>query len=331
MSQPRQEIAHHLLGASEAAAALGLHPFKAPLTLWLEKTGQLPRFEGNEHTTWGNDVEPALREWFCREFNATIWVPPASLISAEHPWMRATPDGIVLADPVLSGTEIVEPSYPLHWRSGFEAKNAGWRSAHRWGEPGTDEVPVEYLIQCQQGLCVTGVDSWHLVASIGGTPPAVYEIARDDELIGMIVEGGAAFMRHVEDGTPPPIDGTDAWAGYVREKYPWASDDYVKAGPGEELLVTEWKAVTAELDRLERAESELKNRIASAIGPASGMETSLGRVHFKPRKGGPDYKAALEALAAADGLTRDDLATLLSDNQRRESRPLVRPRGWASK
>jgi putative phage-type endonuclease len=320
----RQEIAHDLLGASEAAAAIGLSPFKAPIALWLEKTGQSPSFEGNTATVWGADIEPALRQWYAREFDCAVWVPPASIISAEHPWLRATPDGMVLVD-----VEDLGPD-PASWSRGLELKNAGWRQAHRWGEPGSDEVPVEYLVQCQQGIHVTGVDAWHLVASIGGAPPSVYEVRRDEELIGMIVEGTRAFMRHVADGTPPPIDGTDAWADYVRAKYPWSSDDYVKAGPADELLVTEWKAVSAELARLERAEAELKNRIAAAIGTASGMETSLGKITYRPRRGGPDYKAAFEGLAKDAELSDQERADLLAIHQRRDSRPLVRPRAWST-
>lgn len=321
----RQVIAHELLGASEAAAALGLHPFKAPLTLWLEKTGQVPRFEGNEASAWGLDVEPALREWYVREFDCAVWVPPVSLVSAEHPWMRGTPDGLVLVDATAQGDD------PANWSRGFEGKNTGWRQAHRWGDSGTDEVPTEHLIQAQQNMEVTKLDVWHLVASIGGASPVLYQIQRDEELIGMIVEGGRAFMRHVADGTPPPIDGTEAWADYVRVKYPWSSDDYIPARPEDELLVTAWKAATAQLAHLERYESELKNRIAVVIGSASGMETSLGKITYRPRRGGPDYKAAFEGLAKDAELSDQERADLLATHQRRDSRPIVRPRAWSTK
>lgn len=320
----RQVIAHELLGASEISAALGMNPYKAPLTLWLEKTGQLPRFDGNEATTWGLDVEPALRAWFVREYHVPVWVPPESLVSAEHPWMRGTPDGLVLRDAYAA------PGDPANWVSGFEAKNTNWRAAHRWGEPGTDEVPTEHLLQAQQNMLVCGLDSWHLVASIGGAAPVVYEITRDEEIAAMIVEGGRAFMGHVEAGTPPPIDGSDAWAEYVRTKYPWTEDSLIRARPEDEVLVAEWKAAAAEMARLERVEAELKNQLAVVIGSAAGMESSLGRIHYKPRRGGPNYKGAFDELAAAAGLSGDSRTAHLEAHQRQDSRPLVKPRAWSN-
>ena len=42
------------LGASEVPAVLGLDPYRSPLDVYLEKTGVLPPFEGNNFTEWGN-------------------------------------------------------------------------------------------------------------------------------------------------------------------------------------------------------------------------------------------------------------------------------------
>lgn len=320
----KQELAHHLLGASEIAAALAVHPFKSRMALWLEKTGQVPAFNGNDRTVWGLDVEVALRAWYAREFEVAIWVPPASLISAEHPFLRSTPDGLALVDSEC------QPDDPSNWSSGFEAKNTDHRQAHRWGEPGTDEVPSEHLWQAQQNMLVTGLARWHVVASIGGAPPAVYEVARDEEMIGAIVDGGAEFMRLVRDRVPPAIDGSDDWASYIRERYPWSSDDYIQARAEDDLLACEWREVALQLSDLEKREAELKNRLAVVIGSASGIETSVGKITYRPRRGGPDYKSAFEGLAKDAELSDQERGEMLATHQRRSSRPLLRPRAWSN-
>ncbi len=318
-----QAIAHELLGASEIAAALGLSQWRSPLEVWLEKTGQAPAFEGNRCTAWGTDLEPALRTWYAREYQVAIWIPPESLTSAEHPFLRATPDGLVLADDQLA------PDDPSNWSQGFEAKSVGWRMAHEWGEPGSDEVPTPFLLQAQQNMLVAGVDAWHLVASIGGAPPVVYAIERDDELIAMIIDGGRRFMACVANRVPPAIDGSEAWSRYIAERHPWSTEEYVRARPEDEVLVSRWREVAAQLAELERVEAELKNQIAAAIGEASGMVSSLGRISYRPRRGGPNHAAAFAALADEVGIAEERRAELLAQHQRRDSRPVMAPRSWS--
>lgn len=50
------------IGSSDAAVAIGLSPYKAPLTLWLEKTHRkLPDgLSDKEAVIWGTALEPVL-------------------------------------------------------------------------------------------------------------------------------------------------------------------------------------------------------------------------------------------------------------------------------
>jgi len=54
------------IGSSDAAAAVGLNPYKSQLELWLEKTGrdaELPKTDPNDETSpmyWGTLLEPIV-------------------------------------------------------------------------------------------------------------------------------------------------------------------------------------------------------------------------------------------------------------------------------
>ncbi|MDN5596762.1 MAG: YqaJ viral recombinase family protein, partial [Pseudomonas sp.] len=54
------------IGSSDAAAAVGLNPYKSQLELWLEKTGRdasLPRIDPQDEESpayWGNVLEPIV-------------------------------------------------------------------------------------------------------------------------------------------------------------------------------------------------------------------------------------------------------------------------------
>ena len=47
------------IGGSDAAAIMGLNPYKSPYELWLEKTGQAeaPDLSGNQFIYWGKKNE----------------------------------------------------------------------------------------------------------------------------------------------------------------------------------------------------------------------------------------------------------------------------------
>lgn len=321
-----QVVSSHGIGASEIAAALGVHPHKDRITLWREKVGDLDSFQGNDASVWGQDVEPALRLWYARKCGKAIYVPPESLYHPDELWMRATPDGIALGD---FGTS----DDPSTWDHLFEAKNTNWRQAHRWGEPGTDEVPVEHLLQVQDNLAVTGLDWGMIAASIGGAAPALYPIQRDDELIAMLIEGGREFWRLVETRTPPPVEPTEAYAEFIAARHPFSRDAFVEADERAAAAAAELRQVRAAAAELERRRLMAENLLKQAIGEAAGLETPQGRIVWKPRRGRrvTDWEAVARDLAYRIKLAEPALSELAAKHvvEGAPSRPLITPREWS--
>lgn len=60
------------IGASEAAAAVGLNPYLSPLELWMIKTGRdadMPKDKPDDDRSplfWGNVLEPVVAECYSR-------------------------------------------------------------------------------------------------------------------------------------------------------------------------------------------------------------------------------------------------------------------------
>ncbi|NLY64522.1 MAG: YqaJ viral recombinase family protein, partial [Alcaligenaceae bacterium] len=60
------EVRKHGIGSSDAAAAVGLNPYKSQLELWMEKTGRdagLPKPDPNDTSApvyWGTLLEPIV-------------------------------------------------------------------------------------------------------------------------------------------------------------------------------------------------------------------------------------------------------------------------------
>ena len=92
-------------------------------------------------------------------------------------------------------------------------------STYKTGE-WEDTIPDEYMLQVQHYMAVTGFTGAYIAVLIGGNTFRWRFAERDEELISMLIELEAAFWHHVEDMTPPPLDGSDAAARFLAGRFP---------------------------------------------------------------------------------------------------------------
>ena len=85
------------LGASDAAALLGLSPWKTNVQLWEEKCGLvIPEDIGDKpYVRYGNDAEPLLRSFFALDHpEYRVSFTPYKIIKHQDlPFITCTPDG----------------------------------------------------------------------------------------------------------------------------------------------------------------------------------------------------------------------------------------------
>lgn len=98
----------------------------------------------------------------------------------------------------------------------FEAKTASAYKAGEWD----NAIPDEYQLQLQHYMEVTGYKAAYIAVLIGGNTFRWKFAERDDESISMLIELEAEFWDHVQNGTPPPLDGSDASAKFLAERFP---------------------------------------------------------------------------------------------------------------
>ena len=158
------------IGSSDAAAAVGLNPYKSQLELWMEKTGQdanLPKPDPNDETSpmyWGTLLEPIVAAHYSKRTGNKVRRINAVLQHPRHAWMLANVDREVIG---ASEVQILE------------CKTAGMNGARLW----KDGVPEYVQLQVQHQLAVTGKRAADVAVLICGNELNVYRIERDDELI----------------------------------------------------------------------------------------------------------------------------------------------------
>lgn len=190
------------IGGSDAATVCGLNRYQSPLELWMEKTDQLSHQEAGEAAYWGTQLEDLVRTEFTKRTGIEVTQTYQLLQSKEHPFMLANLDG-VCQHPDL-GTCV------------FEAKTASAFKASEW----ENTIPDNYQIQLQHYLSVTGYAGAYIAVLIGGNTFRWKFVERDEELISMLIRLEEEFWSHIQEMVPPMLDGSDASARFIAERFP---------------------------------------------------------------------------------------------------------------
>ena len=201
------------IGGSDVAAILGMSKWKTPLQVYLDKRGESELTPDNDSMLWGRVLEPVIRQQYSERTGRSVRVPEKMLYSLDYPFMLANLDGFTDDHRVL------------------EIKTA--RYGDDWGEPGSDEIPTEYLLQVQHYMAVTGFPVADVAVLIGGSDFRLYEVPSDKELQEMVIQREAEFWRRVVDGEPPePVtlaETIERFGGSSKQSSVEASDDVIMA------------------------------------------------------------------------------------------------------
>jgi len=266
------------IGGSDASVVCGISRYKSPVELWMEKTDQLPSQEAGEAAYWGTQLEAIVRAEFTKRTGIEVSRVNQILQSEEHPFMLANLDGVC--------------EHPDYGRCVFEAKTASAFKAGEWEY----SIPDEYELQVQHYMAVTGYKGTYIAVLIGGNTFRWKFIERDEELISMLIKLESDFWNHVQDGTPPPLDGSDASAKFLSERFPNSVPlSQIKLPDTAEDLLLQYDEACEQLDeiteRKRRAENLLKEMMGeNEVGTAGGRIISWKSV-FQERLDSKTLKA----------------------------------------
>lgn len=275
---PREEwlaVRKSGIGSSDAAAAVGLNPYKSQLELWLEKTGRdgsLPKLDPHDEESpayWGNILEPIVATHYSkrsgnrvRRINAVLQHPDPAM-----PWMLANIDR-----EVIGATDVQI----------LECKTAGINGSRLWKEG----VPEYVQLQVMHQLAVTGKQAADVAVLLGGQHLEIHRIERDELMIARLIELERTFWEYVVSDTPPPADGSDSADQALRCLYP---EDVGKTvdfshNPALSVAYVELKAVRQSIAAQEKRESQLKQTLQQAMGNASKATFASGQITWKKAK-----------------------------------------------
>jgi len=250
------------IGSSDAAAVLGLHPFRTPLDVWLDKTDKIDGFQGNEATRRGDLLEPVILKMTEDEIGSPIRAPKQTFVKGV---LRGNIDGMV--DKFCKGGIIVEAKSSLH--------------PVGWGEPGSDIIPQHVLIQVMhQMICADSDEA--IVSKLGAFfDLSIYHAYYDLDAAEKIEEYCERWWRDyvVADVEPEVTKYTDD----VKEYFGSMSRDNDLVVNLDQKLAEDYAKAKADLKEATDRESLLKARMLQAIGEgtkgvAFGYEIKVNNV-----------------------------------------------------
>ena len=258
------------IGSSDAAVAVGLSPYKCPLTLWLEKTARkAPEdISQKEAVLWGVELEPVLAQVYTKRTGYKVRRVNAVLQHPEHTFMLANLDREVVGHPDGPGI--------------LEIKTASYHSAPQWEEG----VPVAYQCQVLHQLAVTG-HAWAEVAVlIGGQDFRIYRIERDEEKIGDLIRREAQFWQQVRQDWQPEPDGSSDAAAALSWLFPRDDGQTVDLSDSPEFnqLFGELLHLREHKEEVELRESQIKQRLQATLGEATAGLFADGKITWKRSK-----------------------------------------------
>lgn len=247
---------------------MGASRYASEFDVWLDKIGEAPPREDNERMWWGRALEPVVAQRYEIETGRKLWNPEQIYRDPKDDILIGTPDRIVVGE-----------------SRGIDIKTTGQDQSHHWGDPGTDDIPQEYVVQCCHYMMVTGFPVWDVAVLVGGNDFRIYTIRRDVELEAMmrprLVEW---WQRHIVERIEPKASGSRSVRDWLMRRFPRESGPVLKASPEANALASRLAAAREAQEIAEGQRAEIENALRAMIAEAAGIEGDGWRISYKATK-----------------------------------------------
>lgn len=248
------------IGGSDAGAVIGFNPYKSAYTLWAEKTGKVPEFEGNLTTKVGSYLEDLVANIFTEETGKKVRRKNRILVNEDYPFAFADVDRMVVGEDSILEIKTTN-SFPI------------MKQARK------GEFPEQYYAQIVHYLAVTGAKKAYLAVLIECRDFKVFELERDEEEIAALMSAEKDFWNLVQTDTQPAADCLKSTSDTLVAIYPTSNTDSVNLF-GYENELAQYMAVSAQIKALEEQKDGFANRIKAYLGEAGRGESEGYKVSW---------------------------------------------------
>jgi putative phage-type endonuclease len=274
------------LGATDVVAIMGASPWRTPLQVYLEKTGQLNPDPPNPQMLRGQRMEPYVAGIYTDETGEVLRRAKFCRWESTR-FLAASPDYERVRDGRL-----------------VEIKTHGPQVAAAYGPSGSDEIPLHERMQVVWQMHITGRGPVaYLIALFGVDDVRLYDVEYDLNMAREMEVAARSFWTYHVQGNMPP-DPTEYDGSVIERLYPQHEEKVLNADAEIEEVVERLELVRAAREGAERAEEQCIARLKAAMGTAEILRTSRGVFTWRNRKGSPSWRAIAQELNPSEELIR---------------------------
>lgn len=250
------------VGGSDAGAIIGMNPYSSAFSVWAEKTGKVPEFEGNISTRTGTLLEDLVARLFMEETGKKVQRLNFTIVNPFYPFACANIDREILGEDAI-----------------LECKTTN--SFVNVKKFRTGEYPEMWYAQMTHYLAVTGAKKAYLAVLSECRDFQVFELERDEAEIDALMDAERAFWKdYVLTGKTPPADGHSATSDTIKKLFSEEAGDSVDLSGFADIL-QQRKTVNEQIKRLKEDLDGLDNRVKVFMGSASSGKCGRFSVSWK--------------------------------------------------
>ena len=270
------------IGGSDAGAIVGLNPYASPFSVWAEKTGKLPEFEGNVSTRVGTELEDLVARLFAEETGKKVQRCNFTLVNEQYPFACANIDREVLNEDAV-----------------LECKTTN--SFVNVKKFRTGEYPEQWYAQMTHYLAVTGAKKCYLAVLIECRDFKIFELDRDEGEIKALMDAERDFWNnYVLTQRTPPVDGHSATSEAIKALFDTDAGETADL-TGMDAAFEQRKALNDHIKALKSELDGIDNQIKVMLGSRSGGVCGRFSVSWKMQKtAGLDREAIKAAYPGID-------------------------------
>src|SRR3990167_5448706 len=169
------------IGGSDIAAVCGLSKWKSPLQLWAEKTGKIePKdLSDNEAVELGVELDDFCAKKFERKTGMKVRRSPKVYKHKDYDFFKCQVDRLIESTDMLLEVKTTSAWMVKDWEG--------------------EEIPLDYILQVQWQLGITGRKVGYICVLIGGQKFRYKQIAFDQELFNNLISQALIFWQMVQD------------------------------------------------------------------------------------------------------------------------------------
>ena len=259
------KLRKNYIGGSDAASVVGANPYQSAYSLWCEKKGILPDFQGNMRTEVGAYMEDFVAKKFEEATGKKVRKSNFSFVNDDFPWALADIDRFVVGEDAILECKTTSELNMKHYKDG--------------------DYPDRFFWQVQHYMAVLGKQKAYLAVLIGNSEFRIFEVPRIvEEEIALMMDMEKVFYGYLNSDNHPPIDGSEN----TRESLQAQNDNSTEEEPepadlsGKKQMLDTLGGIEYAIAQLEEQRDAIRNQLIEAIGDSWRGNVEGYEVTYKP-------------------------------------------------